>query len=280
MHPTSSPASIPIGLAPGSPCWLELATAAPAGAMRFYGDVMGWEFEQRVDSDGLPYYLAMAAGDPVAGIRPVHRGPAEWIVFLATPDLDDVVTRSESIGGRTLEFGHVVPRVGAMALIEAPVGARYGVCQIDEDWTFGTGVPNSLVWAEFITHLAPWADEYFGELFGFTGRQFGDGWDDDYMVWYAGDDSVIGRVRMMPGTPADVRARWVAHFQTSADRDFDTAVVIAHDAGARLRFRPYTSQLGKVAVMSDPGGGRFALIDPTLAVADGGGMGADDPYDD
>ncbi|HEX4702594.1 MAG TPA: VOC family protein [Pseudonocardiaceae bacterium] len=280
MHPTSSPAPIPLALTPGNPCWLELATSAPATAMRFYRAVMGWEFEQRVDSGGLPYYMAMAAGEPVAGIRPVEWPVTDWTVYLATPDLNALVRQSAVLGGRTVETGHVVPRVGVKALIEPPAGARFGACEIADDWTFGAGVPNSLVWAEFITHYATHADEYFGELFDFTGKQFGDGGDDDYMVWYAGEDSVIGRVRMMPGTPSDVSARWIAHFHTSFDRDFDEAVRVAHDAGARLRFRPYTSQLGKVAVMSDPTGARFALIDPALAVGERHGIRADDPFDD
>ena len=279
MHPTSRHAPVPVALAPGNPCWLELATSAPATVMDFYRAVMGWAFEQRVDSDGLPYYVAMAAGEPVAGVRPVRQPVTDWTVYLATTHLASLVARSTALGGRTLEDTHVVPRVGTMALIESPAGARFGACEIAPDWTFTAGLPNSLAWAEFVTHLAPQADQYFGELFGYTGRQFGDGYDDDYMVWYAGEDSVIGRVRMMPGTPADVSARWITHFRTPLDRNLDEALYVAHDAGARLRLRPYASPLGKVAVMADPTGARFALIDPAFAENDGGTR-ADDPFDD
>jgi hypothetical protein len=247
--------------------------------MDFYRAVMGWAFEQRVDSDGLPYYVAMSAGEPVAGVRPVREPVTDWTVYLATTHLASLVARSEALGGRTFENTHVVPRVGTKALIESPAGARFGVCEIAPDWSFTAGLPNSLAWAEFVTHLAVQADQYFGELFGYTGRQFGDGADDDYMVWYAGEDSVIGRVRMMPGTPADVPARWITHFRTPLDRDLDEALYVAHDAGARLRLRPYASPLGKVAVMSDPTGARFALIDPAFAGNDGGTR-ADDPFDD
>jgi predicted enzyme related to lactoylglutathione lyase len=275
--PALALAPVPFALAAGNPCWLELTTATPATAMSFYQAVMDWDFEQRVDSHGLPYYVATVDGEPVAGIRPVDEPDTEWTVYLATTDLDDLVRRSETLGGYTVETGHVVPRVGAKAVILSPAGARYGACQIAPDWSFATGESNSLVWVEFITHFASLADEYFGELFGFSGRQFGDGGDDDYMVWYAEEDSVIGRCQMMPGTPTDVPARWIAHFRTSQDRDFDSAVRVAHDAGARLRFRPYTSSLGKVAVLSDPCGAKFALIDPELAMTGGG---TDDPFDD
>jgi hypothetical protein len=258
---------------------LELATPAPKTVLAFYHKVMGWDFEQRVDDDGSPYYVATSFGEPVAGIRPAAGPTTGWTVFLATTDLTGLIRRSEAMGGRTVESSHVVAQVGTKAVIESPAGAPFGACEIAPDWAFTAGMPNSLAWAEFVTHLASQADQYFGELFGYGGRQFGDGCDDDYMVWYVGDDSVIGRVRMMPGTPKDVSARWITHFRTPLDRELDQSVLIAHDAGARLRLRPYASPLGKVAVMSDPTGARFALIDPALVVNDRR-IGADDPFDD
>lgn len=273
MRPTGGPLA-------GSPCWLELATDQPDLAMAFYHRVLGWEYEQRVDAAGSPYLVAMIVGEPVAAIRPTSTALPDWTVYLATPDLADTVHHAELLGATTIEPRHEAPKVGHTALLESPAGAVFGACQVAPDWAFTAGVPNTLVWVEFITHRAPQADAFFGELFGFTGQQFGDGADDDYMVWYVGEDSVIGRVRMMPGTPLDVPARWIAHFRTALDRDFDDAVVLAHEAGARLRFPAYTSQLGKVAMMSDATGARFAIIDPALAVTGGGGSGADDPFDD
>jgi predicted enzyme related to lactoylglutathione lyase len=270
----------PDGPIPGNPSWLELITEQPVEAMTFYQRTMGWEYEERTDSDDQPYYVATLVGEPVAAIRPSAPSLPDWTVYLATSDLTATVKQSELLGGRTVDLAHGVPRVGLKAVMEAPAGAMFGAIQVAPDWGFTAGIPNSLVWAELITHLASQADQYFGELFGFTGRQFGDGADDDYMVWYAGDESVIGRARMMPGTSPDARARWIAHFRTPLDRDFDDAVATAHEAGARLRFPAYSSQLGKVAMMSDPTGARFAMIDPSLAVESGGGSGADDPFDD
>ena len=280
MYPTSQMSPAPSGPVSGSPCWLELATDQPEAAMAFYRTIMGWSFEERTDSAGQQYIVASLIGEPIAGIRPVRRGLADWTVYLATGDLAGLLKNSDLLGGNTIEASHTVPGVGTKALVAAPAGAVYGVCQLSPDWAFTAGVPNSLIWAEFITHRAPQADQYFGELFGYTGEQIGNGDDDDYMVWFAGEDSVIGRVQMMPGTPMDTPARWIAHFRTPLDRDFDDAVVEAHEAGARLSFRPYTSQFGKVAMLTDPTGVRFALIDPSQAVEGVSGAGGDDPFDD
>lgn len=265
----------------GSPCWVELTTDRPEDAMVFYQAVLGWDFVRRTDADGVPYYVGQIGGEPVAGIRPAGETLLDWTLCLATGNLPNLLQRAELLGGTVIGAAHTVPRVGTTTLVQAPVGAAFAACQVAQDWGFTAGVPRALVWAEFITHRARHADEFFGELFGFEGRQFGDGVGDDYMVWYAGGDSVIGRVRMMPGTPADVPSRWVAHFRIPLDRDFDEAVRVAHDAGARLSFRPYDSTLGRVAVLTDAIGARFALIDPTLATDNPAPRSeVDDPYDD
>jgi hypothetical protein len=280
MYPSSQASPAPSAPVSGSPSWLELVTEQPEPAMAFYQQVMGWEYEERTDSDGQSYYVALLVGEPVAAIRPAATSLPDWTVYLATADLAAVLKQSDLLGGTTIDTAHAVPKIGMKAVVQAPAGGAFGAIQLAPDWAFTAGVPNSLVWVEFITHLAPQADQYFGELFGFTGRQFGDGEGDDYMVWYAGEDSVIGRARMMQGTEPNVPPRWIAHFRTPLDREFDDAVADAHEAGARLRFPAYSSELGRVAMMSDPTGARFALIDPSLAVEGGGGSGADDPFDD
>lgn len=96
----------------------------------------------------------------------------------------------------------------------------------------------------------------------------------------SGGDSVLGRVRMAPGTPVEVPPRWIAHFAVDPGLGFDRTLHVARAAGAKLRFRPYTSTLGKVAVLSDPLGTRFAIIDPALAADWDYRSAADDPYDD
>jgi predicted enzyme related to lactoylglutathione lyase len=99
-------------------------------------------------------------------------------------------------------------------------------------------------------------------------------------VWYAGEDSVLARVRMALDTPEDVPARWIAQFAVDPDLGFDATVALARRLGARLRFKPYRSALGRVAVLADPLGTRFAVIDPDDSDESEYGSVADDPYDD
>jgi uncharacterized protein len=269
------------GPLPGMPCWLELATADPDTTMAFYAAVFGWEYVVRQDSDGADYVLAHLAGEPVAGIRPIEQPVRDWTVYLATYDMDALLRQAEAYGGEVLEAGHAVPGVGIKSLVTAPAGGNFGACQVTTDWAYTAGVPGSLAWVEYVTGQTDLADGFFGALFDYEQRQFEEGGLHDYMVYYAGQDSVIGRVPMIEGTPEHVPARWVAHFLLNPAQDFETTVRVAHDNGARLRFRPYQTTLGKVAVLSDAGGAAFAVIDPSQASPDATfASTADDPYDD
>ncbi|ASR36246.1 hypothetical protein BAY61_15930 [Prauserella marina] len=268
-------------VAPGTPCWIELATPDLDRSMRFGQELYGWHFERVRDSAGEDYVIALLFGEPVAGLRRHPADILDWTVYLATDNLSTAGNHASKLGGRVLHpRPHAVPGVGTKTLIDDPSGATVGLLQPAADWAFTAGVPGALIWLEFVTRRATLADRFFGSLFGYDQRQYGNGRTIDYVVYSHGDDSAIGRVRMAADTPADVPPRWIAHFAVDPDLGFDNTLQRARAAGARLRFQPYTNSLGKVAVMSDPLGTRFAIIDPSLASEWTFGSAADDPYDD
>jgi hypothetical protein len=68
--------------------------------------------------------------------------------------------------------------------------------------------------------------------------------------------------------------------QVNPDFGFEQTLGRASAAGGRLRLPPDPSTLGRVAVLSDPQGTRFAIIDPALASDWDYTAAVDDPYDD
>lgn len=265
----------------GSPCWLELATGDTDRTMRFYQALFGWDYQRLRDDAGQDYTLARLAGALVAGIRPQRSAVRDWTPYLATADLTAAAAQVHELGGAMLDAQpQQVPGVGTKALADDPAGATIGIVQPAADWAFTAGEPGTLVWLEFVTHRAHQADRFYQRLFGYDQRQFGDGRTTDYMVYRTEGDSVLARVRMARDTPADVPPRWIAHFAVDPDEGFDRTLHRARTLGARLRFRPYLSTLGKVGVLSDPLGTRFAIIDPALASDWDYRSAADDPYDD
>ncbi|MBK1787716.1 VOC family protein [Prauserella cavernicola] len=265
--------------APGTPCWVELATPDLDRSMRFFQDVYGWQFTQA--APGSDYWIALLFGEPVAGFRRHTTSVIDWTVYLATDDVVATAGHAQQLGGTLLQSQtEVVPGVGSKVLVDDPSGATFGLLQPVGARPFTAGVPGALIWLEFVTRSATLADRFFGSLFGYEQTQFGDARTLDYVVYSSGEHSVVGRVRMARDTPADVPPRWIAHFAVDPDIGFDRTLHAARTAGARLRFRPYTNALGKVAVLSDPLGTRFAIIDPALASSWDHHSAADDPYGD
>ncbi|BAL91580.1 hypothetical protein AMIS_63600 [Actinoplanes missouriensis 431] len=76
------------GYAPLTPCWVELASADPARAAEFYGELFGWE------SAGDRFKLG---GRAVAGLsRSMPERPDGWLTHLSTPDPTRRSSRSPS----------------------------------------------------------------------------------------------------------------------------------------------------------------------------------------
>lgn len=263
----------------GSPCWVELATPDPDQSMRFFHALFEWQYQRVQDADGQDYLVALLEDEPVAGLRPHRQAVLDWTVYLAVRDITATGERVHQLGGSVLRTRELeLPGVGTTALIEDPSGATVGLVRPSTDWGFTAGIANSFVWLEFVTRQATEADRFFGSLFGYTQTQFGDGRRMDYVVYSVETSNVLGRVRMDSGAPTDVPPRWIAHFLVTPGR-FDETLYRARRMGARLRFQPYTSSLGRVAVLSDPVGTRFALIDASLASEWDYGSAADDPTD-
>ncbi|WP_394619336.1 VOC family protein [Lentzea sp. JNUCC 0626] len=266
---------------PGHPCWVELATNDTERSTRFYETVFGWKHHWTKDDSGQDYAIAVLDGEPVAGVRPLDRATLDWTPYLAVADLARTSDRVRALGGKVLEsHPQTIPGHVAKVLVDDPSGATVGIAQPVDGGGFTAGVPGALVWLEFVTRGPRQADPFYRALFGYRQQQVGDGKAVDHVVYSTGGDTVIGRVRMAPDTPATVPPRWIAHFAVPAGLDFAETLNRARTAGARLRFQPYPSPLGQVAVLADPLGTRFAIIDPELASDWDTASPADDPYDD
>ena len=62
-----APAAAADPVEPGSFVWHDLLTRDVAGARRFYGELLGWRFEDTKRGD-RPYVIARAGAAPVGGI--------------------------------------------------------------------------------------------------------------------------------------------------------------------------------------------------------------------
>lgn len=256
------PALFPLG----APCWVEIPTSDLTTTMRFYQAVFGWQYELRDDDDKTEYVVATVDDVPVAGLRHSPDLALQWNLYFATPDLTSTLATATRLGAQITERGHVVPSIGTKSLVIPPDSAPVGVCEPSTDWDFQAGEPASLGWAEYVTHRPHHANRFLGHLFEFTQTQFAYGHQVEYRVFHSAGNAVLATVGMDRNTPRQVPPRWIAHFVVPSDRGFTDTIRVACAFGGRLRFKPYGSPLGRVAVLSDPLGTRFAIMDPAPAM--------------
>lgn len=111
--------------------WFELMTDDPEGAKKFYGEVIGWEFE--TDSNNPDYTLVRTEGEemPIAGIFNRKKAmvddpsaiPPHWGSYITVKDIAASVGKVEKLGGSVIVPVTEIPKVGLFSVINDPQGA-------------------------------------------------------------------------------------------------------------------------------------------------------------
>lgn len=264
----------------GTPCWIELITTNLEQAQEFYANLFDWRYETHSDPVSGEHVIALREGYPVASLRAASGEESAWRLYLAAADCGQVVAEAERHGATmTVPINHV-PGVGRKAVLMGPSDAEFGLLEPEESWEFDVGLPGTLMWAELVTIKSQTADVFFQELFGYTHEQFGTEHRSDYSVWYLGEDSVVARVSMIRDFITQAtKPHWLLYLGVESEVGTDELVRRAIAHGGRVRVNPYDSSMGRMAVLRDPTGARFAVIDPTQA-GEYGTAANFDPYED
>ena len=110
----------------------EIPADDPERAAGFYHEVLGWDASRFGDE---PYWLVRAGEDDEPGANGalvaragVHRGP---VLIAGVADMDDVLRRAESCGGKVVQGKLPVPGMGWSAYLLDPEGNTIGLFQPD-----------------------------------------------------------------------------------------------------------------------------------------------------
>ncbi|OPX24200.1 MAG: glyoxalase [Planctomycetales bacterium 4484_123] len=120
----------------GAFSWVELLTADPEAAKKFYVELFGWELAGSPVA-GEDYTVAKVAGKPVAGIMKmppeVPPGvPPHWGVFVTVDDVDATVTKAQELGAQVARAPTDVPGVGRFAVLRDPQGAIFAIIHYEK----------------------------------------------------------------------------------------------------------------------------------------------------
>jgi uncharacterized protein len=103
----------------------ELRTTDVAGAQAFYGELLGWTFED------LGPYTSIRNGDTLNGgileLQPEWGPiPPHWVPYFVVEDVDAAVRAVGEAGGSTIVEPNEVP-AGRFATVADPTGAIFSV---------------------------------------------------------------------------------------------------------------------------------------------------------
>ncbi|MFJ9411161.1 VOC family protein [Streptomyces sp. NPDC101393] len=252
--------------APGTPCWVDLMVSDQQAALDFYRDLFGWQGEVGPPETG-GYAVCSLNGKPVAGImtamnrdgtKPDPTPPPVWTSYLATADVDATERKIVSNGGQVMMPGMDVMTLGRLSVASDPTGAVFGLWQA-KDFP-GAGIvnePGAIIWNELDTSDTDAASSFYSTALGITAAPMEGGGG-----YYAlnVDGRTVGGMQALSnidGLPTGTPSHWLPYFAVD---DTDSTVDALIRAGGNVLKPPFDMMAGRMAVVQDPQGAVFAVI--------------------
>lgn len=250
--------------APGSFCWIELATSDPAAAKSFYGSLFEWKANDiPMGPDEFYTMFELGGREAAAGykLRPdqVAIGvPPHWMVYIAVESVDETAARVPELGGKLAAPPFDVAEHGRMTIAHDPTGATFAIWQAKAHTGIQIGgVDGTLCWADLNSPDRDKAVPFYSSLFGWQFLPGKDGDMSEYLHIKNGEE-FIGGATPSKFLPAGAPAHWLAYFLTS---NCDASAEKAKSLGATVWVPPSDIEgAGRFSVLSDPQGAAFAIF--------------------
>jgi len=239
----------------GTFSWTDLSTPDAEASKAFYGDLLGWDFEDNPIPEGGVYVMARLGGRAAAAMFETSERHPAWASYVTVEDADAVTARARELGANVLAEPFDVMEVGRMATLQDPTGAVFCIWQ--PRTSVGAEVVNghgALSLNQLNTSDPDAAQRFYSDLFGWRVEQVGDG-DTPYWGIYRGERVNGGMMPLPPGAPA--QSHWLVYFGID---DLDAAADKIGSAGATVMVPPQEVPGGRILVAQDPQGAIFALV--------------------
>ena len=227
-------------------------------ARKFYGELLGWRFEDTRRGD-RPYVLASSAAGRVAGIVDISamaNAGQQWLSFMAVDDVNKSAAQVRSDGGKVLVEPRDLDGIGRAAVVADPQGAPLGLAQLLRNPPDPQQpIANHFFWQEYLARDAAQALDFYKRLAAYESAIT----DSRLGIEYHVLRKTRGRAGLfqLPATVVDVEPNWLPYVFVS-----DPATVAARVPGLGGRIvvaaRPDLRN-GSLVVIADPGGAVLAL---------------------
>lgn len=249
--------------APGTFCWVELATSDGEAAKKFYTELFDWTFDDNPMGPDMVYTMLKSDGKEVGALYKMMPEmssmgiPPHWMSYASTENADDTAAKAISLGGTIMKEPFDVMDFGRMAVIQDPTGAVFSL------WQAGThkgaavvNAPGSLCWNELMTTDSDKAGDFYTGLFGW-GKDVQNLGPMEYTMFTHGDRPTAGMLKMTPDM-GNTPPNWLVYFAVD---DCDARTQKATELGGNV-MKPADDipGIGRFSILTDPQGAAFAII--------------------
>jgi predicted enzyme related to lactoylglutathione lyase len=248
---------------PGKVVFLELVTPDLAAAKAFYAGLFGWTYR---DSEvGDPRHAeASLAGHIVAElvykpVRATERRQPAWLTFIAARDVDATAREAARNGGKILFAPATVPGLGREAVLADPQGAVFAVlAQSGGDAPDVLADPGDWIWASLLASDPDTDAAFYQALFGYEVFDLPAGPGTEHYILSSGDYARAS-VNTLPARGPGIHPHWLNFVRVD---DAAASARKAEALGGHVLVQPHADRHGgRIAVVSDPSGAPFGLME-------------------
>jgi uncharacterized protein len=247
----------------GKLIFVELVTPDLTTAKQFYAGLFGWTFRD-IKAGRREYAEAMLDGRPVAGLVQKNlsanerRQPA-WLSFFSAGDVDAATKIALQNGAKVLFEPHSIPDRGREAVLEDPQGAVFALLASSSgDPPDVLAAPGEWIWTSLITTDPDTDAAFYQKLFSYEVFELPATKGAQHLL-LASVNYARASVNTLPANRPNALPYWL-NFIRVEDAVKMTAKVVA--LGGRVLVEPHIDrQGGKVAVVADPSGAPFGLLE-------------------
>jgi uncharacterized protein len=238
--------------------WHELVTKDVEAAKAFYGQLLGWEYE---NFEPMNYPMIKSGGQNHGGFMASDQlgmdVPPHWLAYVIVEKADATAKKAKAEGGDVVSGPMEVPDVGTIIVVKDPHGAV--IAAISPSGDEAPSPQGVFVWDELATSDVEAAKGFYESLFGWTAEDSDMAGMGTYTIFQKGEQQIAGAMHSMPGDPSP--PHWTTYIGVE---DIDATTDKVRGLGGTIYVEPTDIPgMGRFSIIADPTGAAVGLFQGT-----------------